>query len=345
MEAVAPRVLVTGITGFLGSQVCFECLSRNYLVRGTVRSKKDPKKLAFVEKLPNKEKLEIVEADLSKDEGWAEATKDCKYVIHVASPFPMLSPKNENDIILPAVQGTMRVIKAAKLNNVQKIIITSSVAAIDTYNKADKVLTEDHWSNLAKVNTYCKSKHLAEKEAWTFYNSQDPNNKMEMSVINPGFILGPSLIGTDFTSGEIILKLLVNDLFGIPKVHWGIVDVRDCAIAHVNAIDNPESNGKRFICVSEGLWMEEIIKILREKYQPLGYTLPSHKVWKSTLWIASIFSKEAEEIYPMWNLAPQYDNQRSIKILGVKYRSAKDAVLGMAESLIKFGIVPDKSKK
>ena len=84
---------------------------------------------------------------------------------------------------------------------------------------------------------------------------------------------------------------------------------------------------------------------MREKYQPLGYTLPSHKVWKSTLWIASIFSKEAEEIYPMWNLAPQYDNQRSIKILGVKYRSAKDAVLGMAESLIKFGIVPDKSKK
>jgi len=338
------RVLVTGISGFLASRIAYELQNRNYIVRGTVRSKKDEKKMMFLKKMLYPEKIEIFEANLLDDKGWPEATKDCEFVLHVASPFPLSSPKNANDLIKPAVEGTMRVLQAAKNSGVKKIVVTSSTAAIISSNPNNVEMTEECWSDLKAVGTYMKSKNLAERAAWEFYKSQDPSSKMEMTVINPGLIVGPSLIGTDFSSGELVRQLLMNQIPGLPDFMGQIVDVRDVATAHINAIERPQSNGKRFILVSEGMTMVECANVLREKYGKLGYKIPSHEFWNSTMWIASIFSQDAADMYPFLGIHHKWHNELSQKILGIKYFPAKEALLEMANSLIEFGIVPNKEK-
>ena len=338
------RVLITGISGFLASRIALELQNRNYLVRGTVRSKKDNKKMMFLKKMPQPDKIEICEADLLSDKGWDEAMKDCMFVLHVASPFPISSPKNPDDLIKPAVEGTQRVLNAAKKNGIKKVVITSSTAAIISADPSKIEMNEDCWSDVNVIPVYMKSKNLAEKAAWEFYKKQDPSSKMEVTVINPGLILGPSLIATDFSSGELIRQMLMGIMPGVPDFMGQIVDVRDVAIAEVNALEKPESNGKRFILVSSGMLMIEVANILREKYGKLGYKIPSNQFWNSTVWVASIFSQDASDFYPFLGIHHKWHNEQSQQILGIKYIPAKDSILEMAKSLLEYGIVHDYEK-
>jgi len=338
------RVLVTGITGFLGSHVGKLLLEKGYKVRGTVRDKKNEKKLAPLKSLPKYETLELVEADLLKPESWEEAVKDCDYVMHVASPFPTKTPKNEDELIKPAVQGTLSVLKAcAKYGKVKHVVVTSSVAAVMSGGKyAKNEYTEDDWSVLDSVPAYNKSKQLAEKAAWDFVKSLDAEHKFKLTTINPGFIFGPALINTDFSSGDVIRQILTGDLIALPKMHNAIVDVRDVALAHVSAIELPNTDGQRYLCVSKDhLWFSDISNILQKEFGKYGYDITTRNINYCFFRIAAICDRQAETVIPFWNREAIFRNDKIIKDLHINFISAEESIIRMAYSLIENGVVPD----
>lgn len=341
------KILVTGVTGFLGSHVAAQLLEKGYKVRGTVRDLKNPKKIEPLSKLPRRENLELVEADLLKPETIDAAVKDCTLVMHVASPFPANIPKNEQMVIKPAVEGTLSVLKACTKYHVKKVVITSSEAAIMSLGKNPKKdLTEEDWADIRTIPPYNKSKTLAEKAAWEYYGQQPKESRFEMATINPGLILGPAMVSTDFTSGEIIKQLLMGEAFAMPRVQFGIVDVRDVARSHVLAMENPKSDGQRYICNSdEHLWFEEIGAILKEEYAKYGYKITTRKIKYCTAKIASFFSAGAKSIVPFWGKEFIFHNEKIKTQLGMKFCTAKESVLAMANSLIENGVVPNKIKK
>ncbi len=241
VESTRAKVVITGITGFLGSYVCDYFLKDGgYHVRGTVRDKNNEKKVAPIRKAfgENFSKLELVEADLLKPETLDAAIAGMDYVVHTASPFVLESPKDENVLIKPAVEGTLAVVKAAHKHKVKRVVITSSVAAImqQTEENIKLTYTENDWTDINAAGAYQKSKTLAERAAWDFRDSLPESERFELVIINPSLILGPTLIPGDFASASFITQVLNGSLPGIPKIKLGIVDVRECAQAHLMAL-------------------------------------------------------------------------------------------------------------
>ena len=209
-----PRVTITGITGYLGAQVCLHFLKDGgYAVRGTVRdmnnaAKMEPLKVAFGEYY---DQMEFKEADLLNEDSMIAAMEGSDYIVHTASPFPIEAPKDENVLIKPAVQGTLAACKAAQINKVKKLVITSSVAAImDRKDKKNRNFGPEDWSEIEIQKPYSKSKTLAEKAAWDFVAALPDDEKFDLVIINPGLILGPNLNKCNFSSGDIMKKILLN---------------------------------------------------------------------------------------------------------------------------------------
>ncbi|GFO29722.1 NADPH-dependent aldehyde reductase ari1-like isoform x2, partial [Plakobranchus ocellatus] len=241
-----PLVLVTGASGFLGRHVVKVLQEKGYRVRGTVRSLKNAKRVEHLYNLcPNaKFKLELVEADLTKDETWLDAVEGCTYIHHVASPFPLEDVNRDEEIIGPAIQGTLGVMKAAaKTGMVKRIVLTSSSSAVGFVGGNKDPRTEKDWTNINDkgISAYPKSKVLAEKAAWEFVANLPENEKFELAVINPVFILGPVLQGSGGTSFEIIQQILMKEVPVVPHFNLGVCDVRDVAEAHLRCMTLPEA--------------------------------------------------------------------------------------------------------
>ena len=337
------RVLVTGATGFVGSQMAKLLLENKYLVRGTVRSKLNEKKLAPLKSLPNQSSLEIVEADLLKPDTWDSAVSGCAYVMHIASPFMIKTPSDENELIRPAVEGTMAVLKACAKNNVKHVVITSSIVAIMSgYNSAKKDYTEADWADIDTVPAYNKSKTIAEREAWKYYNSLPKETRFKMTTINPGYIVGPSLVDTDFASGDLIRQILTGSLIAIPNIYSAIVDVRDVAKAHLKAIESKNTDGQRYICCAKKhLWFEDIAKILDKEFSKYGYKVASRKFWYIVVKLASFWNYQASGLLPFWDKDGILHNEKIVKELGMEFIGVEEGILSLAYSLIKNGIIPD----
>ncbi len=212
------------------------------------------------------ETIEFLEADLSSDAGWAEAVKGCEFVQHMASPFPAVHPKDEMELIRPARDGALRVLKAAKAAGVKRVVMTSSMAAI-AYGHGEKraeVSDETMWSNPeGPDNTpYTKSKTIAERAAWDYVNGEGKG--LELATINPTGILGPALSADVSTSLEIPIRLLNGKTPGLPRIGFSFVDVRDVAECHVKAMEIPEAAGQRFLATEGFLWFTEAADILRK---------------------------------------------------------------------------------
>ncbi len=243
MEHSKPKVVITGISGFLGAHVCSVFLqSGAFQVRGTVRDKNNaikvqPLKDAFGDHFNN---LELVEAELLNEESIDKAIEGCQFVVHTASPFPSANPKDENELIKPAVEGTLSVMRAANKHKVKRVVITSSIASM-MMGHLDKILTEEDWSILTECPAYEKSKTMAEKAAWEYLDTLPEHEKFELATINPSLILGPPLVPGDFTSGEVIKKIMSGKFPGVPVIQFPFVDVRDVAIAHYKALTVPEA--------------------------------------------------------------------------------------------------------
>uniref|UniRef100_A0A914E0B0 NAD-dependent epimerase/dehydratase domain-containing protein n=1 Tax=Acrobeloides nanus TaxID=290746 RepID=A0A914E0B0_9BILA len=266
------RVLVTGASGYVGSNCVQQLLAGGYNVRGTVRSLKNKEKVQPLRNLRYaRERLELVEADLLESNSWPKAVDSCDYVLHVASPLQLVADANT---IKTAVEGTLNVLKAcSKCNTVKKIVLTSSVSSI-IYGHEDNnhVFTEKDWSNVngKNIDTYSKSKTLAEKAAWEFLDSiPGEDNKFKLTCLNPGLIIGPSLTDDQGTSVTLIKRILNHEMPGLPELYFNSVDVRDVAKAHILAMENPKTDGERIILAYDhGDWVADISGYLIKEFEP-----------------------------------------------------------------------------
>tara|TARA_B100000214_G_C23911830_1_gene601687 strand:+ start:256 stop:1254 length:999 start_codon:yes stop_codon:yes gene_type:complete len=267
------KILVTGANGYIAKHIISELYKKNYLVKGTLRNLaySDTVKKDTERHIGREIKINFAKASLDSDYGWNEAVEGCDAVIHAASPFPIKSPKNEDDLILPAKEGTLRVLNAAAGKAIDRIILTSSNAAVYDGNRKILKFNENIWTNINSkgVNAYTKSKTIAEKSAWDFASS---NQNIKLTTINPVLVWGPG-IGNHRSSASLnIFKMLIDRKIPmIPRIKIPLVDVRDVAKAHVDSIENANSIDKRFLLCESTRWMKDVAL----KMKSLGYNPPT----------------------------------------------------------------------
>ena len=260
------KVMITGASGYIALHCIVESLKNGFSVKASLRnmSREDEVRKA-VKRETDDDNLEVCKLDLLDDEGWEEAAWDCDYLLHAASPFITYEPKDENELIKPAKEGTLRALRAANKAGIKKIVLTSSIAAI-AYGHEKNIVTEDDWTDTTQdVGAYTKSKTLAEKAAWDFIKSEE-NNSMVMTTIHPGFVFGPLLSNdTKGASADLMIRIMTGKFPAIPAIYFTVADVRDIAMLHVKALKNKESDGRRLLTTSgEGYHMKKISKILND---------------------------------------------------------------------------------
>ena len=278
-------------------------------------------------------KLEFCKLDLLEDYGWEDAMWDCDYLMHVASPFVIEDPKDENELIKPAKEGTLRALNAAKKAGIKRVVLTSSVAAVNSHMMSG---TSDHttWTDINSkyVTPYQKSKTIAEKAAWDFYNNQDSNNKMELTVINPGGVMGPQL-GNDLggASTQIVSQLISGKFPMIPALSFPFIDVRDVAILHLKAMTTPDADGKRFIAAhSKPTWMYEVAEVL----SAAGYEkIKLKKAPSFMLKLIGLFDNKTKSLVPMLDKYVPCDNSQTVKILNWEPMPWEQAFIEHAKSI------------
>ena len=323
------KVMVTGITGYIGQHCGAELLRQGYEVLGTVRSmeKADMVREGIARVAPI-ENLTFVEADLLSDKGWKDAMDGCTYVLHVASPFIIAAPKDENEIISPAVDGTLRVLSAAKAAGIKRVVLTSSTVAIIS-GKLSGHYGTDSWSDPdADIGTYAKSKTLAERVAWEFADTKS----IDLVVINPGGVLGPTLTGRVEGESLTFISDIINGKYPlVPDISVLLIDVRDVAKLHVAAITAEGAVGKRFIAASdEPLHFKEVTGILKDA----GYKKAStRQAPKFLLKLMSLFDDQVKGLLPMVGERQTVANKETYEILGWEPTPIDQSLIETAESI------------
>lgn len=336
-------VLVTGGTGFVGIHAIHQLLQKGYQVKTTLRSLNRKEEILNMLKtagIIQFDNLKFIEADLTRDTNWDEAVRDCDYVLHIASPIDLKIPKDENEMIKPAVEGTLRVLAAARNAGVKRVVMTSNFGAVGYSNKDNAALiTEESWTNPNEkgLSAYNKSKVLAERAAWNFIKTE--GGGLELAVINPMGIFGPAF-NADLSSGFGLLKnILDGSMKAIPNLVLGIVDVRDVADLHIRAMTNPAANGQRFIALAGGTMSLPQISLFLKQNLPEAAKNASTKTLPDWLVrLAALFSPKAKAIAPMLGINRNASNEKARKILGWKPRTNEEAILATAESLLKYNL-------
>ena len=335
------KVLVTGGSGFVGSHVVLQLLNAGHDVRTTVRSLKRENDVRAVLTAAGADTgcLSFFAADLVRDDGWREAIAGCDFVIHVASPLPAAVPKSEDDVIVPARDGSLRVLKAARDAKVKRVVLTSSCGAVYYgYPPQDAPFDETSWTNLEsrEMSAYVKSKAIAERAAWDFIKTE--GGGLELSVVNPAGILGP-VLGADFSSSIEMIKRLMNGMPGCPQLHFGIVDVRDVADLHIRAMTHPAAKGERFIAVQgNAMSMLEIANVLRARLGAAARKVPTRELPNWIVRVAALFDPAMGSVLPMLGKVRHATSAKAERLLGWKPRPREEAIVACAESLIRFGV-------
>ncbi|NML04524.1 aldehyde reductase [Sphingomonas sp. G-3-2-10] len=333
------NVLVTGGSGFVGSHVILQLLEAGHNVRTTVRNLSREAEVRATLKANGADpgdRLSFFAADLEKDAGWAEAVAGCDYVQHVASPFPINQPKDEQELIRPAVEGTLRVLRAARDAGVKRVVLTSSFAAIGYGHGERKTpYTEADWTDVngPAVQAYMKSKTLAERAAWDFVGRE--GNGLELAVVNPVGIFGPALSNDLSTSIELVRQMMAGKLPGTPDLWFGVIDVRDVASLQLLAMTAPEAAGQRYLAVAgEPASMHQMAVVLHKN---LGTKLP-RQLPSWLIRTLAIFNPMAREAVPRLGIRGRASNAKA-KALGWTPRSNEEALLATANSLKTLGLI------
>ena len=330
------KVLVTGATGFIGLHCVEQLLRGGYEVRGTVRTESRGAEVVGAMELANVDasKLEIVCADLLKDDGWSEAIEGCRYVLHVASPFVLEVPKDENELIRPAVEGTLRVLKACVGTGVEKVVLTSSFAAIG-YGHDDKTLfSEKDWSDPEQCSPYPKSKTLAEQAAWAFMAELPEAERFQLTVLNPVAVTGPMLSDDIGTSNDLLLQLASGAMPACPKIHMGFVDVRDVAKAHVLAMTDALTNGERIILSENEMFFAGMGKVLRHA----GFAkAPTKELPNFMVKFVALFNSQLEGVVPFLGRKSDIDKSKAKQHLAWTFVTAEQSALDTVKQLQTMG--------
>ena len=337
-------VLVSGGSGFIAGHCIAQLLEQGFHVTTTVRSlDREPAVRASLAEagVEAGDALRFVAADLTKDEGWAEAAAGATFVLHVASPFPLEIPDHEDDLIIPARDGALRVLRAARDAGVQRVVLTSSFAAVGYgHPRTSRLFTEDDWTDIGGpgVTPYVKSKTLAEQAAWRFV--EDEGGGLELATINPVGVFGP-VLGKDFASSvEIVRRIVDGALPGYPNLSLQAVDVRDVASAHLLAMTNPAAKGQRFLATADGVFtMKELGGVLKSNLGDAGRRVPTRSIPNIGVRIAALFDKPLRQIVPELGDVKEASNAKAREVLGWTPRTKEDAVVATAESLIRLGLV------
>lgn len=338
------RVLVTGGSGFLGSHCVLKLLHAGYSVRATVRSQAkadEVRKMLDSAGAPSAGMVEFVQADLMSDDGWQAAMTGCEYVLHVASPFPSAVPKDEDEIILPARDGTLRVLRAAREAGVKRVVVTSSFAAVGYGGKpkSGSAYTELDWTDPTLPNPpYIRSKAIAERAAWDFVNAE--GGTLELAVINPVGIFGP-VLGADYSTSIALVKGMLQGVMpGLPDVYFGIVDVRDVADLHLKAMVSPQAKGERFIAVADPLMsMAGIASILRSRLGEAGSKVPTKRLPSWQIRLAALFSRKARQVAPNLGKKRESTSEKARRVLEWNPRRNDEIIVSTAKSLMRLGLV------
>jgi len=339
-------VLVTGGSGFIGAHCILQLLDAGYRVRTTVRSlnrEADVRAMLKEGGVEPGDRLSFVAADLTSDAGWPEAVAGCDFVLHVASPLPQKVPKDENEIIVPAREGTLRVLRAARDAGVKRVVLTSSFAAIGYGQKPqDAPFDETDWTDpsAGDLLPYTKSKALAERAAWDFIAKE--GGSLELSAVNPVGVFGP-VLGPDYSVSILLIQRLIDGaLPGCPKLNFGVVDVRDVASLHLLAMTHPAAKGERFLAVAgDFMWIRDMAKVLKDRMGESAKRVPRRELPNWLLRLASLRDPAIKQILPELGKEKNATNAKAVRLLGWAPRSNEDALVGTAESLVRLGLLKD----
>jgi nucleoside-diphosphate-sugar epimerase len=342
-------VLVTGGSGFIGSHCLLQLLAAGHQVRTTVRTlgrEADVRAMLKVGGAEPGDRLNFVEADLEKDAGWPAAVAGCDYVLHVASPFPPSLPQHEDELIVPAREGTLRVLRAARDAGVKRVVLTSSFTAIGYGQQPQQApFNEANWTNpnAADVQPYVKSKTLAERAAWDFiaYEGRD----LQLSVVNPVGVFGP-VLGPDYSTSILLVQRLMDGaLPGVPKIYFGVVDVRDVADLHIRAMTDPAAKGERFLAVAgDFMSMLAIAKVLKNGLGAAARKVPIRQLPNWLVRLASLRDPAVKQILPELGKMKNGTNEKAKRVLGWTPRSNEEAIIATSESLLRLGLLKDSPK-
>lgn len=343
-------VLVTGGSGFIGAHCIVQLLQKGYRVRTSVRSlAREAEVRAMVREggVEAGDKLSFAAADLTSDAGWPEAVAGCAYVLHVASPFPPAIPQHENDLIIPARDGALRVLRAARDAGVKRVVLTSSFAAIG-YGQRHRTtpFSETDWTdpNGADVRAYVKSKTIAERAAWDFIKAE--GGSLELSVVNPVGVFGP-VLGPDYSTSILLVQRLMDGAMpGLPRLFFGVVDVRDVAGMHIECMTNPAAKGERFLAVaSDFLSIKDIAQILKRNLGADAKRVPGLQLPDFMVRLAATRDPAVAQIIPELGKHKNATNEKARRVLGWQFRSNEESILATAKSLLKLGLLKDSPKK
>jgi len=336
-------VLVTGGSGFIAVHCILQLLNAGFQVRATVRSlTREPEVRTMLKEggVDPGGRLSFIAAELGSDANWDDAVSGCTYVLHVASPTPLNVYKHEDEMIIPAREGALRVLRAARDAGVKRVVLTSAVGAIIYGHKPQTTpFTEKDWTvTIGNVPAYQKSKTLAEQAAWDFIKKE--GGQLELSVVNPVGVLGP-VLGSDYShSIHFLQSMMEGKMPGCPKVNSSYVDVRDVADLHLRAMTDPAAKGQRFIATAgESIWMVEVAKILKQNMGVLAEKVRVKELPNLLVRIAALKNPMAKAIIPFLGRVMNTTNKKAVSLLGWSPRSTEEAITATAESLIRLGIV------
>src|ERR1700688_40140 len=343
-------VLVTGGSGFIGSHCILQLLAAGHQVRTTVRSLSREPDVRAMLKQGGAEvgaRLSFFAADLESDQGWPPAVAGCDYVLHVASPFPANIPKHEDELIVPAREGALRVLRAARDAGVKRVVLTSSFAAIGYSHKPQAApFNETDWTDLSGegLTAYVKSKTIAERAAWDFIARE--GRKLELSVVNPVGVFGP-VLGPDYSTSILLVQRLMDGAIpGVPRLYFGAVDVRDVADLHVRAMTDPAAKDERFLAVAgDFMSMLDIAKVLKARVGAVAKKVPARQLPDWLVRVASLRDPAIKLILPELGKRKNATNEKARRVLGWTPRSREDSIVATAQSLLQLGLLKNTPRR
>ena len=343
-------VLVTGGSGFIGSHCILQLLAAGHSVRTTLRNLKregDVRDMLRQGGAEPGERVSFFAADLESEAGWPQAAAGCEFVLHIASPFPQSVPKDANELIVPAREGALRVLRAARDASVKRVVLTSSFAAIGYGQKPRSVpFDETNWTdpNAPDVQPYAKSKTVAERAAWDFIARE--GGSLELSVVNPVGVFGP-VLGPDLSSSIQLLRRMLNGAMpGVLRLYFGVVDVRDVADLHIRAMTHPVAKGERFLAVAgDFMSMLDIAKALKARMGTSAKRVPTVQLPNWLVRIAALRDPAVKQILPELGKMKNATNEKAKRVLAWAPRSNEESLVATAESLVRLGLLKDSPKK
>jgi len=338
-------ILVTGGSGFIGVHAILRLLAAGHQVRTTVRSlarESHVRAMLTQGGADPGDRLSLIAANLEADAGWREAVTGCEYVLHVASPFPAGAPEHEDELIVPAREGALRVLRASREAGVRRVVLTSSFAAIGYGHEPRATpFDETDWTDPDTPGTsaYVKSKTLAERAAWNFMATEGGN--LELAVINPVAVFGP-VLGPDYSTSILLLKRLMDgSIPGSPRLYFGVVDVRDVADLHIRAMTHAAAKGERFLAVAgESMSIRDMARVLKSRMGAAARRVPTWQLPDWVVRLAAIRDPAVRQILPELGKVKNASNEKARRVLGWAPRSNEAAIVAAAESLLQLGQLP-----